>query len=310
MTENIEIKNNEILKVTLKKFSKKFVYFSIFLFFIIIFSFYFIFLKIPSDFPQGKIINIKEGASLRSISKELEKENIIHSRPIFEAFVVFYGGEKHLILGEYLFEEKVRVYEIARRISVGEKHLAPIKITIPEGFTKEEIALLAENKLSYFDRNNFLNKTKEGYLFPDTYFFLTTDTENDVLERLNDNFLNKTKTLKTESEKLGKNFQDIIIMASIIEREAKGDTDREAISSILWKRINIGMPLQADAAPITYKEKGLPKEPIANPGLASIKASLYPKSSPYLFYLHDKEGNIYFAKTFTEHQKNIQKYLR
>lgn len=310
MEENIQVSNNLNNENTKQKSIKKFLVFLLFVFVFILFCFYFIFLKIPSNFPQGKIINIKEGASLRSISKILESENIIYSRPIFEAFVIFYGGEKHLIPGDYLFEEKARVYQIARRISTGEKHLAPVKITIPEGFTVKDIAELAENKLTYFDKNNFLNKAREGYLFPDTYFFLTTDTEVDVLEALNDNFLNKTQDLKKEAEKIGKNFHEVLVMASIIEREAKGEADRDLISGVLWKRIGIGMPLQADAAPITYKEKGLPDEPISSPGVASIKSAIYPKITPYLYYLHDKQGNIYFAKTFAEHQKNIQKYLR
>lgn len=310
MDENFQIQNLSGIEKTQQKFPRKFLLGSAFIVFIAILSLYYVFFNIPSNFPKGKIINIKEGASLRSISKNLEEENIISSRPIFEAFVIFYGGEKHLIPGDYLFDEKVRSYEVAKRISTGEKHLAPVKITIPEGFTVNDIAQLAENKLTYFNKNNFYKDAKEGYLFPDTYFFLTTDTEKDVLEALNDNFLNKTKDLKTEAEKVGKNFHEVLVMASIIEREAKGEADRDLISGVLWKRISIGMPLQADAAPITYKEKGLPKEPIASPGLASIKSAIYPKATPYLYYLHDKEGNIYFAKTFAEHQKNIQKYLR
>ncbi len=310
MEENIQIPNNQDKLNTTQKFLKKFLWVSSVIIFSALLSVYFIFLKIPSNFPEGKIVNIKEGASLRSISKILEQENIIYSRPIFEAFVVLYGGEKHLIPGDYLFEEKNYIYEVARRITVGEKHLAPVKITIPEGFTREDIASLASNKLLYFNKNNFLEKAKEGYLFPDTYFFLTTDTEADVLEALNDNFLNKTKNLKIEAEKVGKNFHDVITMASIIEREASGDEDRDLISGVLWKRIAIGMPLQADAAPITYKEKGLPIQAISSPGLASIKSAIYPKNTSYLYYLHDKNGNIYFAKTFSEHQKNIIKYLR
>ncbi|MCX6747515.1 MAG: endolytic transglycosylase MltG, partial [Candidatus Nomurabacteria bacterium] len=79
---------------------------------------------------------------------------------------------------------------------------------------------------------------------------------------------------------------------------------------ILWNRIKIGMALQVDAAPITYKEKGLPGMPIANPGIESIKAAVYPKSSTYLYYLHGKDGEIHYAKTFEEHRQNKFKYLR
>ena len=99
-------------------------------------------------------------------------------------------------------------------------------------------------------------------------------------------------------------------MASIIERESKGDVDRRVISGILWKRIKIGMPLQVDAAPDTYKTKGLPKSPIGNPGILAIQAAIHPTRSPYLYYLHDKNGNIYYAKTFLEHKQNIARYLK
>jgi UPF0755 protein len=121
-------------------------------------------------------------------------------------------------------------------------------------------------------------------------------------------------------------------MASIIEKEAKGEEDRYFISGILWKRISKGIPLQVDApflyilgkesseltradlainSPFnTYKNKGLTPSPIGNPGLESIKAAIKPKDSPYLYYLHDSDGNIHYAKTYTEHLKNINKYLK
>ena len=108
----------------------------------------------------------------------------------------------------------------------------------------------------------------------------------------------------------GRTERDIITMASIIERESKGDADREIISGILWKRIKLDIPLQVDVAPETYKTKGLPKNPIANPGMESIKAAIYPQSSMYLYYLHDKNGGIHYAKIFAEHRQNILKYLK
>jgi UPF0755 protein len=150
----------------------------------------------------------------------------------------------------------------------------------------------------------------EGYLFPDTYFFLTDANETDVINSMNDNFKKKMTPLLPDINTFGKTEKEIITMASIIEREAKGDADREIISGILWKRIKIGMPLQVDAAPETYKTKELPRNPIGNPGLLSIKAAIHPVSSSYLYYLHDKNGYIHYAKNFTEHQINIRKYLK
>lgn len=126
---------------------------------------------------------------------------------------------------------------------------------------------------------------------------------------MNNNFEKKITPLLGEIASSGRNEKDIIVMASIIERESKGDIDRGVISGILWKRISINMPLQVDSAMETYKVKGLPKSPIGNPGLEAIKATIHPQSSPYLYYLHDKNGNIHYAKTFTEHIKNKLKYL-
>ena len=272
---------------------------------------YFI-LSAPSDFPKGKIFNIEQGSSLRQVSFDLKSQKIIRSRAFFEIFAILYGGDKRIISADYLFEDRISVLEVARRISRGERHLAPVKLTIPEGFNISDIAELASSKLTYFNKENFLLSAQsyEGYLFPDTYFFFTTAYEGDIIKSLNDNFIKKVSILDKDIIKSGKSREDIIKMASIIERESKGDTDRDMISGILWKRISIKMPLQADAAPETYQKLGLPKKPIANPGLPAIKAAIYPKPSSYLYYLHDKNGFIHYAKTFSEHRQNILKYLK
>lgn len=270
-----------------------------------------LFFSVPKNFPAGIIINIKEGSSLRSISKDLEENNIIRLRVIFETFVIIFGGEKYTASGDYLFESKIPVFEVARRVFKGERHLAPIKVTIPEGFNVSDISKVFTLKLPDFDEEAFLLKAsvKEGYLFPDTYFFLTTDNEQDVILVMSDNFEKKILPIRPLIISSGKTEKDIIIMASLIEEESKGDIDRKLISGILWKRLAIGMPLQVDAELSTYKTKGLPKNPISNPGIKSIEAAIYPKVSSYLYYLHDKEGNVHYAKTFEEHKLNKIKYL-
>jgi len=274
--------------------------------------FYFFFLSAPKDFPVGKIINIKENSSLRYISKYFKENNIIRSRVVFETFVIIFGGEKYIASGDYFFENKISVFEVAKRISKAERNLAPVRVTIPEGFNISEIAKVFNLKLPNFNQNIFLleAKEKEGYLFPDTYFFLTTDSEEDVLDAMSDNFEKKINLIKSEIVFSGKTEKEIIIMASLIEEESKGDIDREYISGILWKRLAKGMPLQVDAAPETYKTKGLPKNPISNPGIEAIKAAIYPKISNYFYYLHDADGNIHYASTFEEHKINKQKYLK
>lgn len=274
--------------------------------------FYFLFLIAPSDFPVNNVIKIETGASLRSVSSILKKEHVIRSRFVFESFMLIYGGEKHIVSANYLFEKKLPVFEIARRIAGGKHNTAPVVITIPEGFDINQIADTASLKLENFNKAEFLAKAKEleGYLFPDTYFFLNNANEADVIKSMTNNFNKKITPLLPEITSSGKTKKAIIIMASIIEGESKGEGDRGIISGILWKRIKIGMPLQVDAAPETYKTKGLPKSPIGNPGLAAILASIHPQNSPYLYYLHDRDGNIHYAKTFAEHNQNIKKYLK
>jgi UPF0755 protein len=285
-------------------------------FLLAVFFCYFFIFSSPSDFSPSTIVKIEQGDNLRNVSFKLKEANIIRSRFIFEVFVILFNGEKHLMYYNYLFENKSPVWVVAKRISRGEHHMAYMSVTIPEGFDVSQIADTFSSKLTNFNKNKFLEiaKAKEGYLFPDTYFFLNTDTEKEVLKSMANNFDKKIEPLMLSIIASGKTEKEILIMASIIEGEAKGEingqSDREFISGILWRRISIGMPLQVDVAPDTYKTRGLPSSPIGNPGLLSIKASISPEKSPYLYYLHDKDGNIYYAKSFAEHQMNIKKYLK
>ncbi|KKR62480.1 MAG: Aminodeoxychorismate lyase [Parcubacteria group bacterium GW2011_GWA2_40_37] len=266
----------------------------------------------PADFPAGIIFRVEHGSSLRSVSLKLKEENIIRSRLVFETFVILLGREKRVIEADYYFENKFPVYEVARRIGKGEHHLAPVVVTIPEGFDAVQIADAFVPKLVNFDKSKFLSEAAglEGYLFPDTYFFQRTDTETDVIKSMRANFEKKMLSLKSDIALSGRTQREIIVMASLIEGEAKGEVDQALISGILWKRISIGMPLQVDAAFVTYKTKGLPGSPIGNPGMEALQAAIHPKSSPYLYYLHDKNGEIHYAKLFSEHRQNVEKYLK
>lgn len=202
--------------------------------------------------------------------------------------------------------------KIERRITRQNMRAPEVRVTIPEGFNVLSIENTLAPKLPNFNKDKFLSEAekKEGYLFPDTYNFFTTANQEDVLKIMNDNFEKKIIPLQPEIISSGKTENEIITMASLIEREAKGSVDRAMISGILWNRINKGLLLQVDSAPETYKIKGLPSNPIANPGLEAIKAAIHPESSPYLFYLHDKSGMIHYAITFVEHEKNVVKYLK
>ncbi|MEK7085005.1 MAG: endolytic transglycosylase MltG, partial [Patescibacteria group bacterium] len=172
----------------------------------------------------------------------------------------------------------------------------------------------------------------EGYLFPDTYFFLKSDTPEDVVIKMLSNLERRiTPELREEIARQGKSTHDALTVASLLEEEAREDEDRRIIAGILWKRIEKGMPLQVDAALTyvtgkaslslsngdlrqdspynTYKQKGLPLGPISNPGLAAIDAALHPAETEYLFYLSDRTGILYSAKTHEGHVANKRKYL-
>ncbi|MCF7833823.1 MAG: endolytic transglycosylase MltG [Candidatus Pacebacteria bacterium] len=266
----------------------------------------------PVDFPINSVFQVEEGRSLRGISLDLKENKIIRSRTVFETFVILYKVENKILNGYYSFDKKLSVIEIARRIALNDKRMPPVRVTFPEGFNVLDMAELLSKKISNFNKDSFVSIAVEyeGYLFPDTYFFMREEKPEGIVKALNNNYKKKIQSLMIDIEKSGKTESSIINMASVIEKEASGNDDREVISGILWKRLSIGMPLQADAAPETYEKKGLPTTPIANPGLKSIKASIYPKNSPYLFYLHDKGGKIYYARNFDEHKANIEKYLR
>lgn len=300
----------DLISLSKKKFSLRKFSFFIFLIFFLLILFYYLFFSAPVDFPKGIVVNIEKGETLRGLSLDLKENKIISSRISFETFVILNGGEKYIAVGDYLFENKLPVFEIARRIVEKDRRLASIKITIPEGFDLSQITEVASLKLRNFNKDDLLLQAKEGYLFPDTYFFFSSDDEQSVLKYMSENFERKIKPLRPEIVLAKKTEEDIIVMASLIEREAKGDVDRGYISGILWNRIQKNMPLQVDAALITYKKRGLPEDPICNPGMESIKASIHPVVSNYLYYLHDKDGLIHYARNFEEHKKNIIKYLK
>ena len=203
--------------------------------------FYTLFLTAPSNFISRTIVSVEPGMSLHNVSAVLKKDNIIRFRLPFEFFMIIFGGEKHLISADYLFENKLPVWQVAERIARGEHHMPPVSVTIPEGFNVNQIADVFSSKLANFNKTKFLAQAKglEGYLFPDTYFFLTNADEKDVIISMSDNFNKKITPLLPKITSSGKTEKEIIIMSSIIEREAEGNIDRGVIAGILWKRISI-----------------------------------------------------------------------
>jgi UPF0755 protein len=297
-------------------------------------SFYHFFISAPQAFPAGSIFSVREGSVLTSISQDLKEKGIIRSKPSLEFFAILFGGDRHIVAGDYFFDRPISAWSVAYRLAAGAHHIKALKITIPEGFNVKGIADELKLNIFDFDRQKFLASAGglEGYLFPDTYFFYPNTTPNEIIRIMKDNFSQKIAPLADGIKKSARTEGEIITMASLIEKESGGPGDKAYISGILWKRIKMHMPLQVDATIVyltgrdgkditpddfkiqspynTYIHLGLPPAPIANPGIDSIKAAIYPEDSPYLFYLHDKGGNIHYARTFQEHQQNEIKYLQ
>ena len=291
------------------------------------------FLSPPAQFVPGTTVVVKEGSSLGQVSLLLQEQNLIRSRVLFEFCAITLGGDKRVIAGEYLFKNPVGSCEIASRIVRGILGVPAVRVTIPEGTSNKEMAVILGKALPQFDTAAFLASSRgdEGYLFPDTYFFSKNATVADVETLMKENFQRKIKPLGASIAASGHSLHDIVIMASILEKEVATDKDRAIVSGILWKRIDLSMPLQVDAtfaylldkqsseltqadlniaSPYnTYRNKGLPPGPISNPGLSALRAAITPLVTPYLYYLADKNGVTHYATTFNEHKANKEKYL-
>jgi UPF0755 protein len=300
------------------------------IFFILIL--YWLTISSPTKYPVKTIINVRQGAGLQEVANTLKNDGIIRSVFWFRTTAILLGGERGLQAGDYYLPKKENVLKLAWRVVRGVREIKTEKVTIPEGFTKEEIANLFQDKFPKFNSEDFLSQSHEGYLFPDTYFIEISATSSSTIELMENNFKLKTDPLMKEIASSTHTFEDVISMASLLEEEAKTKSDREIISGILWKRLALGMPLQVDAtlkyvtgkgtneltnddlkldSPYnTYTNKGLPPTPISNPGLEAILAAIHPVTSPYLYFLTDSQGNMHFAKTFEEHKRNKEKYLK
>jgi UPF0755 protein len=295
---------------------------------------YFIFLAAPFNFPNGAYVNIPRGSSLTQSAEILSDRGIIRSPFLFKAFVYLFGSERHVTAGEYYFPHKSNVFTVAMRLGTGDFLVEQSRVRVPEGATLDDIADLLAQNVPDFDRVAFMRdaRGKEGYLFPDTYYFMPGEGTDAILGAFDNNFSKNIAKIEAQIDAFGKPLSDVIIMASLLEREAPDTYDRRVIAGILWKRIKLGMPLQVDAvfpyiigknsfdltqsdlkvnSPYnTYTNKGLPPGPIANPGLDAILAAVTPIETDYLYYLSDLNGNFHYSATYEQHLAAKSKYLR
>lgn len=287
----------------------------------------------PDNFPLNTLVTIESGTSLKDAGAVLQKDGVVRSGIALRLLVVLMGHEKDVHAGDYLFKEPRDLFSIARAVIIGAYGLEPMRIRIPEGATTKEMALILGNRLLRFDSEKFLAQAQpqEGYLFPDTYYFLPNATENLAISTMRATFDARISGIDLQIKAFGKPLKDVVTMASILEREARTTEDRRMIAGVLWNRLQKGMLLQVDAAFLytlgkgtyqlttqdlqsdspynTYRYAGLPPGPIGSPSLNSLLAAVTPVKHSYLYYLSDKNGVTHYSKTYAEHLRNKRKYI-
>ncbi|NLI55213.1 MAG: endolytic transglycosylase MltG [Clostridiales bacterium] len=314
---------------------------------------------IPSSSSASSIARILYGAC------GYDKDGLISSTAAFKVYVDFVGKANSLKAGTYVLSKNMSIKQIVEVLCEGNPPKATVKFTIPEGYTIENIAkvfmdkglITSETELYDAARtgNAFLNFAfvsdaaaaqnagvrsylLEGYLFPDTYeVYADASVETiliKMLNRFNEVFSDE---YLTRAQQLGMTMDQVITLASLIEREAAAPDDFAKVSAVFHNRLNQDMPLQScaslsyalgvtkyvfsaseqetDSLYNTYKHKGLPVGPVCNPGKAAIEAALYPNedflSEGYLYFCNQnpaETSELVFARTYEEHQQNVEKY--
>ena len=315
----------------------------------------------PAGSSPKIVFDVSQGMGIERIASELKKENLIRSTAVFKIYSLLTGMAHSLKPGRYTFESPKSVPDIVKMLWIGPKDIV---LTIIPGMTLKEVddrlaalGVIKSGDLGSVVFGSWLGESPnnssgsiltkvaespillskgeygpEGFLLPDTYNISSTADAKAILQKFLDNFRDKALPFFSARQQLFR----FLIIASILEKEAPGDYDRQIIAGILEKRIKAGMPLQIDATIVyakcdgrflgcgqlaqpdykidsrynTYLYQGLPPGPISNPGLSAIRSALNPQKSEYWFYLSDsKTKQTIFAKTLDEQNKNRVKYL-
>jgi len=290
---------------------------------------------VDSSNTQTQLFVVKRGKTIREIASLLKQENLITDPIVFFLYVKQQGKDKDIQAGNYRLSRSMTLPQIVDQLTQGR---LDTWVVVPEGLRAEEIAEILKKELRTYDSSIWdpVLIEQNGYLFPDSYLIPLDADITLVVNTMRDNFNKKIKELGELDER---QLQEAVIVASLIEREARNNDEKPLIASVIYNRIKLGMPLQIDATVQyalgydekekrwwkrhltlndlkrasdynTYENVRLPPRPISNPGLDSLRAALNPARSDYLYYLHDSSGKGHFAKTLAEHNRNIDTYLR
>ncbi|MDT8900114.1 endolytic transglycosylase MltG [Anaeroselena agilis] len=297
--------------------------------------------RVPVSAGEGKTltVTVKPEMTVKDIGDELFQNGIIHNATLFRIIAKVQGVEKSLQAGDYALSPNMSITGIIDKMVKGD--IVYRLFTIPEGYNVEQIAkLLAEQGLGdgakfkelarkytpfpYMEQQPEIIYSSEGYIFPDTYRITGGMTEAALLEMMVANFDKKiTPEMRERAKTLGLSLHQVMTLASLVEKEAKLAKERPVIAGVFFNRLKQGMPLQscptvqyilgypkteltiADtqiASPYnTYQNPGLPPGPIASPGMAALRAVLYPADTPYLYFVAAKDGSHRFSRTYEEH---------
>jgi UPF0755 protein len=293
-------------------------------------------------------IEIKENDNLSTLAAALKNNNIINNKAVFKIFFKLNSGSDIIMPGVISVNSKMDYKNIVRLIN--EPATSSIKITIPEGFeVREIVSRVVNNELvgsadalnsalknfSYTMKDGTVLSGEKyllsGYLFPDTYLFYKTSKPEEIIWKMVNNFEKRwTPEYAARAKEINMTMDEVITLASIIEREAKRPEDFPLVSSVFRNRLKIKKPLESCAtvqyilqerkavlsimntkieSPYnTYKYPGLPPSPISSPGDLAIKSALYPADTDKLFFFTDKNGINHYSVTYEEHNAQIKKY--
>jgi len=312
---------------------------------IFVFSQTLIFANIPKDSdPSSRTVIIKSGTKLGQIADILKKEDLIYSKILFMAGSLFYKGR--LIAGEYELRRDMSTIDIIRKMGEGRRNIYTLKIieghniyTIAETLdknrimAKEEFVKLAKDK-KYLKSIGIASSSLEGYLYPDTYFYSREIDVDKFIERISRRTLKlfEDPEIRQKMAALKMDMHATLTLASMIEKESSISGEKPLVSAVFHNRIKKGMTLDCDptviygtkgfGAPITktdlltytpyntYRFKGYPAGPIANPSKASILAALNPAPVDYLYFVSKNDGTHVFSRDMAEHNKYVTMYQR
>jgi UPF0755 protein len=301
---------------------------------------------------SGRVITIEPRETTARIITDLHQEGIIKREFTVWLYLRLFARGSHLRAGDYTFKSPISPLEAIRKIERGE--VATRQFTVPEGYNKFDIARVIsslpglkereprtpDEALRLLGRPELItdidsNATSlEGYLFPDTYDFTATSTREQIVEMMVRRFRKTfTPEMQRRASDLNLSIPQVVTLASLIEKEAKVDSERELISSVFHQRLKVGMPLACDPTVIyaallegryrgkiyqsdldrnspynTYKRTGLPPGPIASPGKRSLEAALNPAATDYLYFVVDaqkNDGSHKFSSSSADHERAV-----